>query len=88
MSFFGDLDFEYRRTAAVSAAQTPKAESILLEIKGLSAGVFGKVARMWDVSTGRDYTGETMAVVNRARLHGIRGQGDLDEFLDGICIYP
>lgn len=43
MSFFGDLDFENRRTAAVSAAQTPKAEWILLEIKGLSAGVLERL---------------------------------------------
>lgn len=48
-----------RRTAAASTAQTPVATWILLKIEELGAGGFGRVDRVWDVSTGRYYARKT-----------------------------
>lgn len=53
------FDLSRRRTAVVSTAQTPVPTWILLTIEELGAGGFGRVERMWDVSTGRYYARKT-----------------------------
>lgn len=59
MSFRAASILNYGRTAAVSSAQTPKAQSLLLPLQNIGVGGFGKVIRMWDVSTGLNYARKT-----------------------------
>lgn len=53
------FDLSRRRTAAASTAETPIPTRILLKLEELGVGGFGRVDRVWDVSTGRQYARKT-----------------------------
>ncbi|TKA49288.1 hypothetical protein B0A55_13047, partial [Friedmanniomyces simplex] len=66
---FGALGIQsVASTAAPSGTHTPEHEPILLEQETLGRGAYGVVARVWDVSTGREYASKRFTNLDKSDL--------------------
>jgi len=64
---FGALGIQsVASTAAPSGTHTPEHEPILLEQETLGRGAYGVVARVWDVSTGREYASKRFTNLDKS----------------------